>query len=1044
MISGFFIRRPIFATVLSVVIVLAGLLALRNLPVEQYPDIVPPEIVITATYPGASPEVLAETVAAPIEQSINGLDDMIYMRSTSTSSGILNINVSFDLGTDPDQAAINVRNQVTAAEARLPEEVRRLGITVQKQSSAILQVTSLSSDNPQFDDVYISNYALINIIDELKRIPGVGQAALFGPKDYSMRIWLSPDKLAQYNLTPLDVAAAIREQNSQFAAGKFGAEPSPQNQVYTYSVATHGRLTEPGEFENIILRANSDGATLRLKDVARVELGAQDYSFTAVEGTMASVPVGIYLQPGANALAVSEAVNTRMAELAQQFPEGLYYEIPFDTTQFVRVSIEEVVKTFFEAMFLVVLVVYLFLQNWRATLIPLLAVPVAIIGTFAGMLALGFSVNLLTLFGMVLAIGIVVDDAIIVIENVERIMTHEGKNPMDATLQAMREVTGPVIAIVLVLSSVYLPVAFLGGLTGVMYRQFAVTISVSVAISGFVALTLTPALCAMLLKGGHHTPPRGLRWFDRFFAYVTSGYVRGVNFLLKRAVVGLLLAAGLLAVTWSIFSRVPTSLVPAEDQGYVLMAYILPPASALSRTTEVTNTMSARLAEHEAVNSALTFAGFDILTQASTPSGGVSFVILKDWKERQRPDLDARNLIFSFMGMGADIKEGLVLSFNPPPIIGMSMTGGVEGYIQNRGGASVEDMMAKTNEFVQAASERPEFASVQTTFSTSTPQYNLTLDREKAAALDVPLGDIFATMQSTFGSLYVNDFTLLGRNFRVNLQAEAEFRSGPEDLGKVYVRARSGALVPLNSLVKVERIVGPDLVQRFNGFPAANIIAEPAPGYSSGQVLAALQQTADDLFDSGYSLGWVGSAYQEVSVADAGAQPFLFGFVMIFLILAAQYERWSIPLAVITAVPFAVFGALLATWLRGLSNDIYFQIGLVTLIGLSAKNAILIVEFAMIRLREGKSLQEAASEAAALRFRPIVMTSLAFTMGCIPLAFSSGAGSASRIALGTGVIGGMAAATFIATFFIPLFFKLIAGLTEGRRKPATEEGSEQG
>jgi multidrug efflux pump len=1034
MISSFFIRRPIFATVLSVIIVLAGFLAMRNLPVEQYPDIVPPEIVITATYPGASPQVLAETVAAPIEQSVNGLDNMIYMRSTSTSSGILTINVSFELGTDPDQAAINVRNQVTAAEARLPEEVRRLGLTVQKQSSAILQVISLSSDNPQFDDVYISNYALINIIDEIKRIPGVGQASLFGQKDYSMRVWLSPDKLAQYNLTAADVAVAIQQQNSQFAAGKFGAEPSTGDQVYTYAVSTQGRLTTAAEFENIILRSTPDGAMLRLRDVARVELGAQDYSFTATEGSVPSVPIGIYLQPGANALAVSEAVQTRLAELSQQFPEGLDYEIPFDTTEFVRVSIEEVVKTFFEAMVLVVLVVYLFLQNWRATVIPVLAVPVAIVGTFAGMLALGFSINLLTLFGMVLAIGIVVDDAIIVIENVERIMTREGKNPVDATIQAMREVTGPVIAIVLVLSSVFLPVAFLGGLTGVMYRQFAVTISVSVAISGFVALTLTPALCAILLKPGHHAPPAPLRWFNRTFERLTAGYVSGVKFLLKRALLGLGIVAAILALTWSIFTRVPTSLVPAEDQGYLMVAYILPPASALSRTAVVANTMSQRLEQHEAVNSVLTFAGFDILTQATTPSGGVSFVILKDWSERRRPDLDARNLVFTFMGMGADIKEGLVLAFNPPPIMGMSMTGGVEGYIQNRGGDSVEVMSAKTNEFVAAAQKRPEFASVQTTFSTGTPQYKLDVDREKAAALAVPLTDIFTTMQATFGSFYVNDFTLLGRNFRVNLQSEAEYRAGPEGLGKVYVRSTTGALVPLNSLVRVQRIVGPDLMQRFNGFPAANIIAEPAPGFSTGQVLAALQETADEVLGTNYSLSWVGSAYQEMSVADAGAQPFIFGFVMIFLILAAQYERWSIPLAVITAVPFAVFGALAFTWLRGLHNDIYFQIGLVTLIGLSAKNAILIVEFAMIRLREGKTLLQAAAEAASLRFRPIVMTSLAFTMGCIPLAFSSGAGSASRIALGTGVIGGMAAATFIATFFIPLFFVLIASTSEKKRK----------
>ncbi|MDR2213624.1 MAG: multidrug efflux RND transporter permease subunit [Pseudomonadales bacterium] len=1036
MISSFFIRRPIFATVLSVIIVLAGLLALRNLPIEQYPNIVPPEISITAIYPGASPEVLAETVAAPLEQAVNGVENMIYMRSSSSSTGMVTINVSFDIGTDPDQAAVNVNNMVATAEARLPEDVRRLGVTVLKQSSSILQVLSLSSDTPEYDDVYLSNYALINIIDEIKRIPGVGQASLFGQKDYSMRIWLSPDKLAQYNLTTTDVAAAISQQNSQFAAGKFGAEPSVSDQVYTYTVSTQGRLADPAEFENIILRSSEGGAMLRLKDVARVELGAQDYSFTASQNDQPSTPIGIFLQPGANALAVAEAIQTRMDELSREFPAGVKYAVPFDTTKFVRVSITEVVKTFFEAMTLVVLVVYVFLQNWRATLIPLMAVPVAIIGTFGGMMMFGFSINLLTLFGMVLAIGIVVDDAIIVIENVERIMTQEKKSPIDATIQAMHEVTGPIIAIVLVLSSVFLPVAFLGGLTGVMYRQFAVTISVSVAISGFVALTLTPALCAVLLEPTHHTPIAPLRWFNALFERVSKGYLSGVNFLLKRALLGFGMAAAILALTYGVFTRVPSSLVPAEDQGFLIAAYILPPATALSRTDAVAREMGRRLEAHEAVDSALTFAGFDILTQANMSNGGVSFISLKDWDERTSPELNAINLVGGIMGMGADIKEGLVLAFNPAPISGMSLTGGVEGYIQNRAGDSVETMVEKVNAFVAAAQGRPELASVQSTFSANTPQYRLDVDREKAAALGVPLTSIFTTMQATFGTFYVNDFTMLGRNFRVNMQAEAQFRGGPEGLDKVFVRAQSGALVPLSSLVKVERTVGPDLMQRFNGFPAANILAEPRAGYSSGQALSALQETATDVLGAGYSLGWVGSAYQEMSVADVGSQPFMLGVLMIFLILSALYERWSIPLAVITAVPFAVFGAITLTWLRGLSNDIYFQIGLVTLIGLSAKNAILIVEFAMIRMREGRDVLQAAREAAALRFRPIVMTSLSFTMGSLPLAFSSGAGSASRIALGTGVIGGILAATFIATFFIPLFFTLIAGISEKFNKKA--------
>ncbi|MDT8399547.1 MAG: multidrug efflux RND transporter permease subunit [Pseudomonadales bacterium] len=1039
MISAFFIRRPIFASVLSIVITLTGLLSISALPIAQYPEIIPPEVLISANFPGATAATLAETVAAPIEQEVNGVDNMIYMRSTSTSSGLLNINVSFELGTDADQAAIDVSNRVAVAEARLPEEVRRQGINVRKQSSTILQVVTLSSTNPQYDSVYMSNYALLNVIDELKRINGVGDVSLFGQQDYSIRIWISPDKLAEYDLTSVDVTNAIREQNSEFAAGKFGAEPIPTDQAYTYSVATQGRMSDVEDFENIILRADNEGALLHLKDVARIELGARDYSIIASADGKPIVPIRIFMQPGANALEVTSGIATTMQEVSRNFPEGITYTIPFDTTKFVRASIEEVIITFSEAMLLVVLVVYIFLQNWRATLIPLLAVPVSIIGTFGGMLALGFSINLLTLFGMVLAIGIVVDDAIIVIENVERIMTQEKKGPREATLKAMEEVTGPIIAIVLVLSAVFLPVAFLSGLTGEMYRQFAVTISVSVIISGFVALTLTPALCALILKPqDDHKVPLPLRWFNRAFGAVTRVYLSGVHFFLKHALIGLLLCAGLMVLTYELFNRLPGSLVPAEDQGYMFLSYILPPASSLSRTQAVGATMAAKLEGNEAIQTILTITGFDILTQSAKTSGGVTFLPLKNWEERPGPALDARNLVFNFMGMGADIQEGQILAFNPPPITGMSMTGGVEGYILNRSGSSYEDLMAKTSEFVQMAAQRPELVGVRTTFSTNTPQYYLHLDREKASALDIPIRDIFTTMQSTFGSLYVNDFALFGRNFRVNLQSEARFRSGPEDLSKVFVRSRAGALVPLDSLLRIERIIGPDIVQRFNVFPAANILAEPRPGYSSGQALQALEETAAGTLGENYSLSWIGSAYQEKTVASSGNQPFIFGLIMIFLILAAQYERWSIPLAVITAVPFAVFGAVLLTWMRGLDNDIYFQIGLVTLIGLSAKNAILIVEFAMIKVREGLPLMEAALTAAKQRFRPIVMTSLAFTMGSIPLAISSGAGSASRHAIGTGVIGGILAATFIATFFIPMFFSLIAGLSQ-RRNPASAE-----
>jgi multidrug efflux pump len=1030
MISAFFIRRPVFASVLSIVIVLAGLVSMRALPVAQYPDIVPPEVVVITSYPGASADVIAKTVAAPLEQEINGVEDMIYLRSVAAASGQLRITVSFAIGTDPDQATINVNNRVTAAQARLPEEVRRQGIRVQKRSTSILGLITVSAPGGQYDSMFLSNYALLNIIDELKRIPGVGDPSLFGQKDYSMRIWLRPDKLAQFNLTASDVAQAIQEQNSQFAAGQFGQEPISADNAFTYTVNTQGRLADPAAFGQIILRSDDSGATLRLSDVARVELGAQDYNFDASYKGRTTVPIGLYLQPGANALQTMDAIRASMVEMSQRFPEGLAYEIPFDTTRFVRVSIEEVVHTFIEAIVLVVLVVFLFLQNPRATLIPLLAVPVSIIGTFAGMLLLGFSINLLTLFGLVLAIGIVVDDAIIVIENVERLMSQEGLSPREAAFKAMAEVTGPVIAIVLVLSAVFIPVAFLGGLSGQMYKQFAITIVVSVVISGIVALTLTPALCALLLKPVHSEPALPFRLFNRMFARITDGYVNASGFLMRRTVLGMTLFTGLMAIALLLFNRLPGGLVPAEDQGYVLMAYQLPAAAALDRTRAITDVMTQRLMEQKAVESVVTFAGFDILAQSQRSNAGISFVMLDPWDQRTTSEDDARIMVNPLAHLGADLRDGEMFGFNPPPITGISTTGGFEAYLQDRTGSGGTALVETAHRLLDAASKRPELTELRTTFSTSTPQYYAELDREKARALKVPINQVFTIMQSTFGSLYVNDFTLFGRSYRVNLQSEAQFRRSPEDLRHVFVRSSDGNLVPLDALVKVNRTIGPDLVERFNVFPAAKILGQPAPGYSSGQAIAAMRAVSQEVLGANYSLGWVGSAYQELASAGSGAQSFVFGILMVFLILAAQYERWSLPFAVVTAVPFAVFGAILATWLRGLENDLYFQIGLLTLIGLSAKNAILIVEFAMLHRREGVSLMEAALQGARQRFRPIVMTSLAFMLGVLPLAISSGAGSASRHAIGTGVIGGMIAATFLATLFVPMFFLLIGRLTE--------------
>jgi multidrug efflux pump len=1032
--NRFFIDRPVLAAVISIVIVLAGLGALQVLPVAQYPELTPPQVVVSATYPGASAETVAQTVAAPLEQQVNGVEGMIYMQSSNSSSGQMQLTITFTQETDPDQALIEVNNRVQRASATLPLEVTRLGLKVDKRSTSILGLIAMYAKDGRYDTTYVGNYALLNVVDDLKRVPGVGDASILGQLDYSMRIWLRPDKLATYGLTPSDVAAAIREQNAQFAAGRFGDTPSDPSTPFTYTAITQGRLPDAQAFGNIILRSDENAATLRLKDVARVELGAASYAVESRLNGRPAVPIAVYLQPGANALDTMDAIRGRMDELQRTFPEGLTYDVPYDTTKFIRVSIEEVLRTFAEALVLVILVVFVFLQSFRATLMPVIAVPISIIGTFAGMYLFGFSINLLTLFGLVLAIGIVVDDAIVVLENVERIMAAEGLPPRAAAIKAMGEVTGPVIAIVLVLCAVFVPVSLMGGLAGAMYKQFAITIAMSVTISGIVALTLTPALCALVLKQGRREPILPFRWFNRFFAQATAHYTTAVRFLAGRAVLGLAIFAAILAAAGYLFYVVPGSLVPEEDQGILLGVGILPPAASLHRTAAAMDQASSNLQRHPAVQNVFAVSGFDLLSGATKPSAGTAFVTLKDWDERSDPALDARNLPGTFVGLNAGIKDAMMLFFVPPPIPGLSTTGGFELYVQDRTGGGVQALADATAQLLAAAARRPELAGVRTTFDINVPQYRIDLDRDMAKALRVPIDSVFEAMQSTFGSLYVNDFTLYGRNYRVNLQSEASFRQAPKDLKQVFVRADNGSMVSLDTLIKAERVVGPDQLERFNAFGAAKVTGSPAPGYTSGQAIAAMQEVARQALPGGMQIAWTGSAYQELETGGAGLQAMIFGIIMVFLILAAQFERWSLPLAVVTAVPFAAFGAVVAIWLRGLTDDIYFQIGMVALIGLAAKNAILIVEFAVLRREQGSSALDAAVEAAQLRFRPIIMTSLAFILGVLPLALSSGAGSASRHSIGTGVIGGMLAATFIATLFVPMFYRLIAR-RDPRRTP---------
>jgi multidrug efflux pump len=1049
-ISHFFIDRPIFASVLSIIIVVVGLVSLEALPIAQFPEITPPVVQIEADYPGASAEVVADSVARTIEVQLPGIDNLLYYDSTSTNDGHMTIRLTFEIGTDVDIAQVQTQNREKLAEPQIPDEVIRQGISVKKVSPDLLAVVALSSTDPRHDTVFLSNYAILRVIDNIKRLKGVGDAYVFGQQNYSMRLILDPIRMAQLSLTPTDIANVVREQNRDFPAGTVGREPAPKGTELTIPVITLGRLTEVRDFEEMIVRALPNGSMVRLKDVAKVELGAQSYTLEGRWNGKPNVFLLTFLSPGANALDSVKRIRKEMGEVAKSFPLGVTWDVPYDTTRFIEVSIDEVVKTLVEAMILVILVVYLFLQSWRTTLIPGVAVPVSLIGTFAGMQALGFSINTLTLFGMILAIGLVVDDAIIVVENVERHMAEECCSAKEAAKRAMAEVTGPVIAIVLVLCAVFVPVGFLGGITGQLYKQFAITIAMSVTISGFVALTLSPALCALVLTPGGQGERKGFfALFNRVFAWTQSRYTSTVGGVLKRSGPVLAVFGVLMVIVVGLLRVIPSSFLPDEDQGYFITMFQLPDGASKQRTDAVLSRVERYFLSNSAIHSTDAMSGLNFVFNTRGPNSATMFVPLHLWDERKEPHQHVKALIGAAYGEFAKIPEALILAFNAPSIRGLGATGGFSLQLQDPSGGDFKKFAAVVQEFLAKAKQEPAIGAIGTNFRVSSPRLYAEVNRERAKALGVPISEVFDTLQAYFGNLYVNDFLKFGRVYRVQTEADAQYRSKPEDISKIYVRALNGqgpSMIPLDTVVTTHHTSGPDPVTHFNGFNTALVLGQAAPGFSSGQVLDALDRVAKEvLTPKGYGADWSGISYQERLVGQQSVYAFAFGLLMVFLVLAAQYESWTVPFAVILAVPFGVFGALSAVWLRGMTNDIYFQIGLVTLIGLAAKNAILIVEFANHRHEAGMAPKQAAIEAARLRFRPIIMTSMAFILGVLPLVIASGAGAASRQSIGTGVFGGMLAATFLAIFFVPLFFVLVRKLSRrgAGPGPADETGKEQ-
>jgi len=1043
MFSRFFIERPIFATVLAIVVVIAGLVSVPTLPIAQYPDITPPTVRVSTTYPGANARVVADTVAAPIEQQVNGVEDMIYMSSTSGNDGSYALTVTFEVGTDLDMAQVLVQNRVAIAEPKLPEEVKRQGVTTQKQSTAIVLLITLTAPDGRYDTLYLSNFATLRLLDEIKRIPGVGDVNVFGGSDYSMRIWIDPNKLKARSLTMADVTSAIQEQNVQVAAGQIGQPPAPKGQPFQYSINTLGRLTDSEQFANIILKADGNRIT-RIKDVARVELGSQNYNQSAALNGAPAAAVSVYQLPGANALDVAEQIRATMHRLSKSFPEGLEWDIPFDTTKAVKASISEVYQTLFIAIALVFLTIYVFLQDWRATLIPAVTIPVSLVGTFAVMAALGFSINMLTLFGLVLAIGIVVDDAIVVVENVTRLVDG-GMPAREAAIRAMEEVAGPVVATTLVLLAVFVPAAFMGGITGALNQQFALTIAAATVISSLNALTLSPALSAILLRPSQARTTGFFGAFNAVFERSSKGYVRVVAALVRRTALGMLIFAALTGLAGWGFQALPTGFIPIEDQGYFFAVAQLPDAASLERSDEVAARMMKAFLDTPGVSDAVTITGYSLLDSSNSSNTATAFIVMDPWDERTTPSLSQDGILHNVRHRLWAIEDAISFAFVPPAINGVGVAGGFQMQLQDRGGVGFDELQQMAIEMVHDGDAQSGLHALNTTFRARVPQLFADVDRTKVKTLDIPLDDVFGTLQAALGSAYVNDFNRFGRTYQVNVQADSPFRQKVSDIGKLEVRNNRNAMIPLGSIVEVSETFGPQLVQRYNLYPSATINGEAAPGFSSGQALDLMEQMADAMLPLSMGYEWTGMSFQEQQAGGETILIFALAVLLVFLVLAAQYESWTTPAAVIFAVPLGLLGAVAAVALRGLENDVYMQIGVVLLVAMASKNAILIVEFAREQRGTGLGIAEAAVEASRLRFRPILMTSFSFVLGVMPLVVATGAGAASRRSLGTVVLGGQLSATIIAVMLVPVFFVVFQRLSErGSKADATSQSEQTG